>query len=129
MLALLFAFLKLPLLVFGISCSSDNMFFFIPAWYKYLNVGVVDGTCSVATFDFPTDLLAVGLAVLDMLLRLAGIVAVIALIIAGFTYMTAQGNAEKAASARRHIYQALTGLAIAFVASGLVAYIGNKLSG
>jgi type IV secretory pathway VirB2 component (pilin) len=63
-----------------------------------------------------------------MLIRLAGLVAVVMVIFAGVSYMTAQGNAEKAASARRRIYQSLIGLVIVFVAAGFVSFIGNKLS-
>jgi hypothetical protein len=114
---------------FGIACSSDNFFFILPPWYKYLDLAPDDnGYCTVQNFSFPADLLPVGFAVLDMLIRLAGLVAVVMVIFAGVSYMTAQGNAEKAASARRRIYQSLIGLVIVFVAAGFVSFIGNKLS-
>ena len=104
---------------------SKTKFFIIPPWWEYLS-GQRDPLlqCSPA-FHFPTDIWAVGLAVLDMLIRLAGFVAVVSIIIAGLQYVTATGNAEKATAARRRIINSLIGLAIASVAAATVAFIGN----
>lgn len=107
----------------------ESVFFFLPTWYKYLDVqSSATGGCEVASFDFPMDLLAVGIALIDMLTRLGGLVAVVVVVMAGVAYITAQGDPQKAAGARRRIYQGLIGLAIVFIAAGLVAYIGNKLN-
>ncbi len=115
--------------IFAQACSPDNLFFFIPAWYKYLELGQsASGGCEVVNFDVPMDFLAVGLAIIDMLTRLAGLVIVVVVIAAGVSYITSQGNAEKATGARRRIINGFIGLAIVFVAAGLVAYIGNKLN-
>jgi len=83
----------------------------------------------VPDFHFPGDTWAVGLAIIDMLLRLAGLVAIISIIIAGVSYITAAGTVEKTASARRRIYNSLIGLALVLIASGAVAFIGNTLGG
>lgn len=112
-------------------CQPDTsgFFFFLPPWWMYLD-GEKDslGQC-VPYFTFPGDIWAVGLAVIVMLLRLAGFVAVVAIIIAGVRYMGAGGNPEKAASARKSLYNALIGLAIALTATAAVAFIGNRLGG
>jgi len=108
------------------SCPS-NSFFFFPPWWEYLGQDVdAFGECTPA-FTFPDDIWAVGLAIIDMLLRLAGFIAVIAVIISGVRYMGASGNPEKAASARKGLYNGLIGLFIALTATAVVAFIGNTL--
>jgi type IV secretion system pilin len=119
---------KLPFVPFAASCSKDN-FFFLPPWYKYLNLtSDPAGGCTVQLNKFPNDIWLIGLAVLDMLVRLAGFVAVISIIISGIMYITATGDPEKAASARRRLYNSLIGLGIALIATSFVAFIGNKLT-
>lgn len=68
------------------------------------------------------------MAILDMLLRIAGFAAVIGILISGITYILAQGNPEKAAGARKALYNALIGLAIAFTAALIVAFVGRNLT-
>ena len=115
---------------FAAACSAKATFFFIPAWYEYLKVAQdTTGACAVQNFKFPDDLLPVGLAVVDMLVRLGGFVAIVSIIIAGVTYMSSGGDAQKAASARKRIYNSLIGLVIVFVAAGVIAFIGNSLGG
>lgn len=100
-------------------------FFGFPVWWKYLTVNTADCTVSA---NFPEDIWAIAIVVVEILLRIAGFVAVIAIIIAGIKYMTAQGNPEKAAAARKNIYNAVIGLLIALVASVFVSFIGNRLN-
>jgi hypothetical protein len=107
------------------ACGQENFFFFLPTWYKYLDF---DGNCSVV-FNFPDDIWLVAVALVEMLLRLAGFVAVIAIIASGVRYILSGGNPEKAASARRGIINSFIGLAVALVAAGFVAFIGNRLGG
>ena len=103
-----------------------HAFFFFPPWWEYINPDKILADCSIA-FSFPGDILPVGLAIVDMLLRVAGLVAIVSIIIAGVGYITASGDVQKTASARKRIYNALIGLAIVAIASGVVAFIGNKL--
>lgn len=117
---------KLP----GINCTQalhnqGNIFFFLPHWWEYL-AGKVDpiGQCS-PVFNGPTDAWLVALAILDMLLRLAGFAATVSIIVAGIEYITAVGNAERVTNARKRIVNSLAGLAIALVATLLVAFVGR----
>lgn len=110
----------------AVPCNR-HLFFFIPPWWEYLPADKFAADCSIQAFSFPNDLLAVSLAVVDMLLRVAGLVAVVSVIAAGVGYITASGTVEKAASARRRIYNSLIGLGIVAVASGFVAFIGNTV--
>ena len=104
-----------------------KLFFVLPPWWEYLKGKKEFGNC-VPDFTFPNDILPIGLAVVDMLLRVAGLIAIVSIIIAGVAYITAGGDVQKTASARKRIYNALIGLAIVAVASGVVAFIGNKLA-
>ena len=119
---------KLTYLAAAQVCTiGNNSFFGFPHWWKYLNVEKDPlGKC-VPAFHFPNDTWAVGLAVIDMLLHLAGIVAVFSIIIAGISYITATGSADKVTAARKRIINSILGLAIALVAAALVQFLGNNI--
>ncbi len=117
----------------GTNCDKSQVgggdFFFLPHWWEYMTTFRWDtlGQC-VPSVAFPTSVFPISLAVLDMLLRIAGFAAVIAIMISGIQYIAAQGNPEKAASARKMLYNALIGLGIAFTATLFVTFIGNNLT-
>lgn len=46
----------------------------------------------------------------------------------GFQYLISQGEADKIAGARKTILNAIIGLAIAMLATGIVAFIGGQLT-
>lgn len=112
----------------GAACTpKGGNFFLFPHWWEYLTSKVDDlGQCS-PVFNFPNDILAVALAVVDILLRLAGLVAVLSIIIAGVTYITSIGSTDKATAARKRIQNSLIGLGIVLIASAAVSFIGNSL--
>jgi hypothetical protein len=115
------------LLFAAAQCNRDT-FIFLPHWWEYLKTSQdVLGQCSV-DFNFPSDVLPVGLAVIDILLRIAGFIAVIAIIVAGIQHLFTGGNPEKAASARRRLFSAILGLLIALLATATVTFIGNQLT-
>jgi hypothetical protein len=64
--------------------SGKSSFFGIPHWWQYLK-GEYDplGACT-PKFKFPDDIWALALSFLDILLFVAGIIAVISIIWAGF---------------------------------------------
>jgi hypothetical protein len=114
------------------SCNPQNFnghkFFGFPHWWAYIKEGRLDGLghC-LPLINFPSGLLGIGLAVTSMLLYLAGLVAVFAIIAAGVMYMLAGGNPEKAASARKRLYNAIIGLVIVFISAPIVTFLGHKL--
>lgn len=99
----------------------------LPKWYKYVKQQSVDGQCELQ-FDFPEDIGIVLLAIVEILLRVAAIVAVGFIIYGGFMYMTSQGEPDKAKNAQQAITNAVIGLVIALLATGLVAFIGGQLA-
>jgi len=110
------------------SCYS-NSFFGFPHWYQYLDVDKSNATktCQVINFDFPGDLTLVAMAVLDMALRLAGMVAVGFVIYGAIQYVTSRGEPDGVKNAQNTIINALVGLTIAVLASGVVRFIGSRI--
>jgi hypothetical protein len=106
--------------------TCEHQFFFLPSWWEYLPNQPTPPSCSIV-FKFPDDLLLVGLAILDMLLRIGGFVAVISIIIAGVQYIMSGGSSEKGVAARKRLVNSLIGLLIVVVAAGVVAFIGNTI--
>lgn len=114
---------------FAAACNATGGDFFgLPTWYKYLKFDTTGGACSVA-FAFPDDLPLVGLAIVDILLRIAVLVAIGYVIHGGIKYTISQGEPQAIANARETIIGALAGLAIAMIATVIVSFIGNKLGG
>jgi hypothetical protein len=118
----------------GSSCTlPSHTFFFLPSWWEFLQPKIDEiGHCAI-TLDNPSgkfdlsSIWGIGLAVLDMLLRIGGFLAVISIIIAGIQYITSTGNPEKGTSARKRLTNSLIGLAIMLIAAAVVSFIGNKL--
>ena len=74
-----------------------------------------------------SDLPLVLLAVVDDLLRIAGLVAVVFVIVGGIQYTTSQGNPDATAKAQSTVLNALIGLVIALFAVAFVTYLGKAL--
>jgi Type IV secretion system pilin len=111
---------------FGATCSHS--FFGIPPWYKYLiAAGKLDDTCRVTNLKIPDDLSLVALGIVDILLRLAGLVAVGYVIYGGIQYVVSQGEPDRTKRAQGTIVNALIGLAITIVSVAIVSFIGNKV--
>lgn len=113
------------------AACSKNGFFGFPHWYKYLDVQQIDingtKTCQVVNFKFPGDLTLVILAILDIMLRVAGLVAVGFVVYGAIQYITSQGEPDGIKKAQNTITNALIGMVIAITATAAVAFIGNSL--
>lgn len=121
--------LLLPSLsLFAANCKPT--FFGLIPWYQYLNM---NASCELVGFNIlptpgnPSDVPLIFLAIIDDLLRVAGMVAVAFVIYAGIQYITSQGNPEKAAKALQTLINALIGAGIAITAIALVAFVGATL--
>lgn len=114
-------------------CGKPTFFGLVP-WYKYLDyqTNPQTHTCEIVNFNAlgngsNSGILLIVLAIIDDLLRIAGMVAVVFVIVAGFKIMTAQGEPEKVASGRKTLVFALVGLAIAILAVTIVSFIGKAI--
>ena len=120
------------LLFFADTCSVKT-FFGIPPWYKYLITSgrmasnPVTQACELVGKLQWSDFTLIALALLDMALRLSGLVAVVFVIYGGFQYVTSQGEPDKTKDAQTTIINALIGLGIAVVATAFVSFVGNRV--
>jgi|GEM_PF-1240477 len=98
----------------------------LPKWYKYLPGDDAGGECTPTVTDVQSTL-PIGIAILEGAIALSGLVAVVMVFIGSFKFITSQGNGEAAAAARKTVINALIGVVIVIVASGVVSFIGNNV--
>ena len=112
---------------FGTACQGGSFLFF-PTWYAYLP-GATDtnGTC-VPQVTSLSDVWLIVAAIIEILLRLAALVAFGFVVYAGFLYLTSQGEPEKIVQARTALIDALVGLVIAVMAATIVGFIAGSIS-
>lgn len=122
---------------FGAPCEGGTFLGF-PTWYKYLDgttttidnplTGTQQETCN-PVFANGSDIWLVAAAVIEILLRVAIILAVVFIVVGGVKYITSQGNPDSTASALRTIISACVGLVIAIVATALVSFLARSIAG
>jgi hypothetical protein len=111
------------------ACGGGSFFGLVP-WYQYLTL---DGTCNVSggfqvlPESGVSDLLLVALAIVDDLLRIAGLVAVGYIIYGGIMYTMSQGSPDQTGKAQNTIINALIGLVIATLSVAIVTFVGNRI--
>jgi hypothetical protein len=112
---------------FAAACPAPSTFLNFPTWYQYLS-------CENDPMGQPTpvigdinDIWAIGLAIIDILLRLAGMALVGYILYGGFQYMTSQGEADRTAAAKNILLNAVIGLVIVMIAAGLVGFVGGLI--
>ncbi|HWT55898.1 MAG TPA: hypothetical protein VN031_02595 [Candidatus Microsaccharimonas sp.] len=105
------------------AAANCSHFFGLPTWYEYL-----PGSCSSPAITSINDLWLVVAAFVEILLRIAGLAAVVFVIFGGFQYLTSQAEPDAVSKARQTIINALVGLAIAIMAAVLVNFIAGSIS-
>jgi hypothetical protein len=117
-------------------CNKSSTFFLnFPTWYEYLDVGPIAGDkCAIigpkdvnGKFSWPAALGRIALAIVDILIRIAGIVALIGIIYGGFRYILSQGEPDNIKHAQGTIIAALIGLVIALLSTAIISFIGGAL--
>lgn len=107
-------------------CSgTGSSFFGFPTWYRYLKPQFSNGEC-VLDVNIPDDIGRIGLAVVEIMLRAGGLIAIGFAIYGGFKYIISQGEPDKTKSARHTIQNAIIGILITTIATGVVAFIGRE---
>src|SRR5690349_12497247 len=75
----------------------------LPKWYKYLDgVREAGGNCAPKLSGI-NDIWLIGLAVVDILLRVVVLVAIAFILIGGFHYITSRANPDKTRNARNTV--------------------------
>jgi hypothetical protein len=114
--------------------SYDPNFLSFPTWDRGLQCkhdSEVEGSKHVdvvTSGGIDTFIWTVVLNVLDILLRVAGILAVCLLIANAYQYLTSAGVPDKIAKAKRGMAQTIVGLAIALLSSTIIYYIIGRLA-
>lgn len=103
----------------------------IPPWYEYLNVQYTPNdavnSCTPAVTNI-NDLWLIGLAVIDILTRIAILVSIGFVLYAGIKYSESRANAEKVEKAKSTLIDALTGLVISIIATASIAFIAGRFT-
>lgn len=114
-----------------VGCNANRFFLGFPRWYEYLEVEqiTVEATGEVTCQPKLNGLSQVWLvvaAVIEILLRVAALVAIAFVVVAGISYATSQGEPEKTKHALQTVINALIGLTIAIVATAVVTFIAGR---
>lgn len=110
----------------GQPCPGGDFLGF-PKWHKYLP-GVndpVSGLCSPQLAKL-NDFWLIGAAILELMIRIAALLAVIIVVYGGIRYITSQGNPDQVQQAKNTIVNALIGLVIAIAATAIVSFIAGR---
>ncbi len=109
-------------------CTGNASIPILPKWYKYIphHFDASTNSC-VVDAQFPESIPAILLAISEILLRIAGILAVIFVIYGGFQYLTSTGEPDKAKAGRTTIINALVGLMIAMLSTVIVNLVGRNI--
>jgi amino acid transporter len=123
-LFVLLSLLVLPYFVFAQDTSEETNTNSNSAINRLETVGTGDGAYAVATETTFSSI--IGQAV-NILLSFLGIIFIVLIIIAGFQWMTASGNEEQIANAKKNISNATIGLIIVVSAYAVWAFISSQL--
>lgn len=123
---------KTTSIYFAAGCQSGNFFGF-PPWYKYLgkndvNVDLAGGNVCSPRLDSLNDFWLIGLAVVEILLRVAILAAIAYVLLSGVKYVTSRGNTDKTEAAKKTLVDALIGLIIAISATAVVTFIAGRFT-
>jgi hypothetical protein len=120
-----------PLAIEEGACAGDSMLFgFIPTWYSGLKCDTT-GKPMIPNDDpdaMPNFIWTIVLNCIDILLRLAGVIAVVMILYNAYQYITNNGNEQRVAAAKMSLLQIAFGLVIIVVSSTLIRFIISRLS-
>jgi len=104
------------------TCTSAPRLLTFPVWYRGLTVSESDCTITSpeAAGGLTVFIWRIVLNALDIALQLVGYVAVFFIIYGGFQFLTAAGEAQKAAASRQTILNAVIGLVISIGSVAIV---------
>lgn len=120
-----------PKAAYAATCQPPkDGFFGFPTWYKYLdgqiehNDATDSDTCQPLLGSL-NSVWAIVAAVIEILLRIAMLVAIGFVVFGGVSYVLSQGQPDKTKQALQTIINAIVGLVIGIVATALVNFIAG----
>ncbi len=110
------------------ACNKGNVVG-LPTWYKYLDTAIVKGKpiCNPVISELK-DFWLIGLAIVEILLRLSTLIAIGYVMHGGFRFITARGDPEKITKARTMSVDALVGLVVAIIAAASVSFVAGRFT-
>lgn len=108
-------------------CQPKGSFFGLPTWYKYLPGETTDNVCNVQVARLNDAWLIVA-ALLELLLRVAAMVAVAMIVYGGVMFIMSEGQPDKTKKALSTIINACIGLAIAIVSAGVITFVAGRVN-
>ena len=121
------------------SCTykpASSSFLAFPSWDKYITTGKTNlaGKCTTPDVGLTKDgkfsgtgILQILLAVIDILMRLVGLIALGFIVFGGIKYVTSQGSPEGTKDAQGTVLNALIGIGIATIAVAVVSFLGSRI--
>lgn len=108
--------------IFGASCANYSPTFFgFPTWYKYLvNANLLEADCSLSQDFTLMSIWLIAAAIIEMMIYVAGIIAVVMIMWGGFRFITSQGSPDTTKEARNTILYAIIGLIVSISARALM---------
>ena len=116
----------------GEFCDGESLLGIFPPWNRGLDCNDRDLDLSEELADHKAEKSRTNIIITNVtsiLIRAAGLIAAIALIVAGFKYTLSHGNSQKASGALKSVIHALSGLALAVAATLIVDSIHHRLVG
>lgn len=110
----------------GAPCPGGNFFGF-PTWYKYLPSLDGSNPCTPQLGSI-ADVWLIVAAIIEILLRVAALVAVAFVVYGGVLYIASQGQPEQTSQARKTILNAVIGLVIAIGATAVVSFVAGRFN-
>lgn len=124
----------------NVPCSpliSTGSFLTFPTWYKYIKTGKTDvnGKCTIPDIQLTNTkgefngggILLILLSIVDILLNLAGLVALGFIVYGGIRFVTSQGSSDGTKQARETVLNGIIGMVIATIAIAVVTFLGDRL--
>ena len=106
------------------TCGPNSGFLGFPNWFRNLPGADI---CQ-PSFDNINQIWLIVANITEIVLRVAGLLAIGFVIYGGIAYIMSQGNPERIAGARNILVNAVVGLAIAILATTIVSFIANRFS-
>jgi len=121
----------LPAQVDAAACPDRSSFLDFPNWYRGLECTVIEGhtVVDMGSMTVPRVVWTVAINMIEILMRVVGILAVVMILVSAFRYLTNGGNEQKIAAAKTSLTQAVIGLIIAILASTVIGFLMAGLTG
>lgn len=115
----------------GGGCNTKMFLGILPTWYKYLPTTSMGEVSCHVNFDAKQGAHwgFIALAVLEILIRIGGMVALGYIIYGGIKYISSQGEPDRTREAQHTVANAIIGLVITIIATALIGFIANRMGG